>query len=141
MAEVLGIVASAIAVIQLSEKVGTLCIQYSKAVWNAKSDIKRLQDRVKTLNTTAKSVKRLLEGPDAAAFETVQELVDSLSGSLTLLKQLQDRLDSDKARKPMSLIGFRALKWPYARKEIQAVIASLENHEQTISHALQLDHM
>jgi hypothetical protein len=110
-------------------------------VWNAKSDIKRLKDHVKTLNTTAKSVKRLLEDPDAAAFETVQELVDSLSGSLTLLKQLQDRLDSDKARKPMSLIGVRALKWPYDRKEIEAVIASLENYEQTISHALQVDHM
>jgi hypothetical protein len=116
MAEMLGIAASAIAVIQLSEKVGTLCIQYSKAVWNAKSDIRCLQDRVKSLSVAAKGVQGLVEDPHAAAFETVQELVDSLRGSRSLLEQLQDQLDSNKARKPMSPFGIRALKWPYDKR-------------------------
>ncbi|KAH7116445.1 hypothetical protein EDB81DRAFT_819588 [Dactylonectria macrodidyma] len=51
MAEAVGLAISVIAIIDLSAKVATLCLQYSTAVRNAGDDITRLQRRLNDLST------------------------------------------------------------------------------------------
>ena len=63
MAEVFGVAASALAVIELSAKVATLCLQYSNDVKGARDDIARLQKEITNLQALSESVKGLLDGP------------------------------------------------------------------------------
>ncbi|KAF5658789.1 kinesin light chain [Fusarium circinatum] len=50
MAEAVGLAASIIAIVELSAKVGKLCVQYSTAAGSARADITRLQSRLKDLD-------------------------------------------------------------------------------------------
>ncbi|KAM0363087.1 hypothetical protein ACHAO7_011407 [Fusarium culmorum] len=63
MAEALGVASSVIAVIDLSVKVSSLCLQYSREVKNAKDDIEKLREEVATFQATAKELQTLVEGP------------------------------------------------------------------------------
>ncbi len=78
MAEGLGVAASAIAVIELSAKVASLCLKYSKAVKNAHSDIFRLETEVINLRTLSEAAKQLLEGPYKENLQATQQLRGTL---------------------------------------------------------------
>jgi hypothetical protein len=58
MAEALGLAASVIAVVQLSAKVASLCVEYYTNVKNARDDIIRLQREADGLKVTLKQVRR-----------------------------------------------------------------------------------
>ncbi|KAI8710446.1 hypothetical protein NCS52_01574800 [Fusarium sp. LHS14.1] len=117
MAETLGLAASVIAVIDLSAKVATLCLQYSTAVKNARADITCLQNRLDDLGVCLRGAQRLLHDPNDQALAMSRKLVDSLNGCMSELTQLQSRLDPGKARKAMRRFGLRALRWPFDSKE------------------------
>ncbi|KAK6703745.1 hypothetical protein SNK04_013680 [Fusarium graminearum] len=63
MAEALGVVASVIAVVDLSAKVFALCLRYSQEVKNAKDDIEKLREEVATFQATTEELQALIEGP------------------------------------------------------------------------------
>ncbi|SCO87692.1 uncharacterized protein FRV6_11819 [Fusarium oxysporum] len=123
MAEVVGLAASVIAVIDLSAKVATLCFQYSTAVGNARTDVAHLQSRLNDLDACLRGVHRVLHGPNNQALPISRELIDSLDGS----------------RKTMRRLGLRALKWPFDSKEVSGIVANLERYKQTIMLCLQVD--
>jgi hypothetical protein len=77
--EGVGAAASIIAVIELSAKVASLCVQYSSAVKNAIPDIKRLQGELEGLNTTLQGARELLESPNGKSLKTSQDLVGGLT--------------------------------------------------------------
>ncbi|EXK24528.1 hypothetical protein FOMG_18751 [Fusarium oxysporum f. sp. melonis 26406] len=139
MAEAVGLAASVIAIIDLSAKVATLCLQYSTAVGNAKADITRLQNRSDDLGVCLQGAQRLLRGPNNQALATSQKLIDSLDGCRSELIQVQNRLDPGKARQAMRRLGLRALKWPFDSKEVSGIIFNLEHYKQTIMLCLQVD--
>ncbi|KAH7464012.1 hypothetical protein FOMA001_g17831 [Fusarium oxysporum f. sp. matthiolae] len=139
MAEVIGLAASVIAIIDLSAKVATLCLQYSTAVGNARDDIVRLRRRLDNLVTTLQGVRHLLSDLNNPALATSRKLLDSVEGCTTELAKLQGRLDSGKARMAMRRFGLRAFKWPFDSKEVSGIISNLERHEQTITLSLQID--
>ena len=72
--EGLGAAASTIAVVELAAKVASLCLEYSFAVKNAKSDIERLRQYTDTLKATVEGAQRLLQGPYRTRLETSQTL-------------------------------------------------------------------
>ncbi|CVK85819.1 uncharacterized protein FMAN_06666 [Fusarium mangiferae] len=139
MAEAVGLVASIIAIVELSAKVGKLCVQYSTAAGNARADITRLQGRLKDLNVCLEAAQRLLDDPKNTAFATSRSLVNSLNACETELAEVWDRLDPGSARKAMRRFGLRALKWPFESKEISTVISNIEHYKQTITLCLQVD--
>lgn len=139
MAEAVGLAASIIAIVELSAKVGKLCVQYSSGAGNARADISRLQTRLKDLNICLEAAQRLLNDPKNTALATSRSLVDSLNACKTELVEVQDRLDPGSARKAMRRFGLRALKWPFESKEISTVISNLEHYKQTITLCLQVD--
>ncbi|KAG5760717.1 hypothetical protein H9Q72_011170 [Fusarium xylarioides] len=139
MAEVVGLAASIIAIIELSAKVGKLCVQYSTAAGNARADISRLQSRLKDLNVCLEAAQRLLNDPKNSKLATSRSLVDSLNSCRIELEEVQDKLDPGSARTAMRRFGLRALKWPFDSKETSAVVSNLEHYKQTITLCLQVD--
>jgi hypothetical protein len=137
--EGLGVAANIIAVVELSAKVASLCLDYSIAVKDAKKDITHLQTKVKELEEVAKDVQQLIDGPRGGKLSTSQKLEQAVLGCYTQLKAVEKRLDPGKGRKAMSRIGLRALKWPFESKEVDKIIRDLENCNATISLALQVD--
>lgn len=139
MAEAVGLAASIIAIVELSAKVGKLCVQYSTAAGNARADITRLQNRLKDLNVCLEAAQRLVDDPKNTKLATSRSLVDSLNACETELAEVQDRLHPGSARKAMRRFGLRALKWPFDSKEISTVVSNLERYKQTITLCLQVD--
>jgi hypothetical protein len=135
--------ASIIAAIDLSAKVASLCFQYYSAVKNAPSDVERLQGELETLKTTLRGAQRLLESPNGKRLQTSQGLrnglIDCFSQLMELRSRLEKKLSPGSARKAMSRIGFRALKWPFESKEIDSIINNLERYRDTLSAGLAVD--
>src|ERR1700753_3647942 len=108
--------ASVIAIIQITESAVSLCSRYFKAVKNAKHDIELLQEELGSLITILKAAQRVLEGPNGGRLPTSHRLRDGLSGCISKVSELEnklkEKLDPGKTGKAMSRFGFRALKWP-----------------------------
>ncbi len=74
MAEPLGLVASVIAVVELSAKVASLCFEYYTNVKKARNDIARLQREADGLKVIFIQVQSLLNGPDSAKLKASRTL-------------------------------------------------------------------
>ncbi|KAH7144249.1 hypothetical protein B0J13DRAFT_554855 [Dactylonectria estremocensis] len=139
MAEAVGLATSVIAIIELSVKVGTLCLDYSTSVNNARDDIARLRSRLEDLGRAVRGLQKLLGSPDAHALTTSRELLECVDNCALELGQLQSKLDPNKTRKSMRRFGFRALKWPFDTKDVNQILTSFERYERTITLSLQVD--
>jgi len=137
--EGLGVAANVIAVVDLSAKVATLCLQYSKEVASARADIQRLHSQVEHLGAALQATRRLVEGSKGRPLLTSHELIGSFRSCIADLERLEKRLGPNPARIAMRRFGVRALKWPFSSKEVDQLLASLERHEKTILLGLQID--
>ncbi|CAJ0546948.1 Ff.00g015750.m01.CDS01 [Fusarium sp. VM40] len=135
MAEIVGLTASIIAIVELSAKLAT----YSNEVGSARGDISRLQSQLGSLDISLKAAQRLINEPKNHALATSRSLIDSLNKCQAELARVQDKLDPSSARKAIRRFGFRALKWPFDSKEVSELINSLEQYKQTITLCLQVD--
>jgi len=135
----LGVAASVIAVVELSAKIASLCVQYSLAVKHAKSDIERLRGEIDSVTELLRGVERLLGGPNKAQLSTSQTLHNTLKDCFSELTRLEEKLSLGKRQKALSRFGVRTLKWPLESKEVNKVIDNLERYKQTVSLALQVD--
>jgi uncharacterized protein YaaN involved in tellurite resistance len=131
--------ANVIAVIELSAKVASACLEYSHAVKNAAKDVDRLQSEVKSLQDVLQNVKQLLDGFNGAKLSASLGLSKEIDGCRSELSALDQRLNPRKSRKAMSRGGIRALKWPFESKAVYDIIDRLERRKQSISLALQVD--
>ncbi|EXL39519.1 hypothetical protein FOCG_17876 [Fusarium oxysporum f. sp. radicis-lycopersici 26381] len=141
MAEALGIASSVIAVVDLSAKVLSLCLQYSREVKNAKDDIDRLHNEVAVFQNTTEKLKALLKEPRGRELKASQQLLSSIEDAHSTLEQLKHRLRPSTHRKAMSRFGARAFKWPFESKDIEGAIQNLERCRGSISSALNIDQM
>jgi hypothetical protein len=139
----LGSAASVVAVIDLSAKVASLCFQYYSAVKNAKSDIERLHGGLGRLNITLEGVRELLESPNGARLLTSQRLWDGLCGCSSQLTELETKLEKElnpgTVGRMMSRLGAPALKWPFESKDVERIIKTIEQFQDTVSAALTID--
>jgi hypothetical protein len=131
--------ASVIAVIDISAKITAICYQYSIAVKDAKDDIERVQRKAGDIAHALEKLKQLLDSQDKTRLSSTHGLLDSLNQCLRELGGIKVKLDPGKARKTMSRIGFRALKWPFTSKQVDKIVSTLEGYEQTFNLALQVD--
>lgn len=137
--EALGIATNILAIIELSAKVASVCLQYSKGVKNARADIDRLFTEVNNLENVAKSFHELLESSHADKLKISQQLFVTIENSRSHLQELEQKLHSKTARKAMSRLGVRALKFPFQSKDIEKILKDISACTQTISLALQVD--
>ncbi|KAL9566564.1 hypothetical protein ACKAV7_009479 [Fusarium commune] len=139
MAEALGVVSSVIAVVDLSAKVFSLCLQYSREVKNAKDDIKRLRVEVATFQVTTKKLQILVEGPRGKELSASQQLKSAIEDGRSRLEKLEQQLQPPTHRKVMSRFGARAFKWPFECKDVEGTIQNLVRCRENISLALNID--
>ncbi|KAH7110462.1 hypothetical protein EDB81DRAFT_371295 [Dactylonectria macrodidyma] len=137
--EALSVVASLLAVVRSSTKAASLCFHYSKDVKNAKDDIDRLQLEATNLKKASESVQLLLKGPNGARLEVSQELLVAARNSIPQLRELEQVLNPGTARKAMSRVGIRALKWPFQSKDVEKIAQGLGRCTHAISLGLQVD--
>ncbi|KAH6988809.1 hypothetical protein BKA56DRAFT_245826 [Ilyonectria sp. MPI-CAGE-AT-0026] len=137
--EVLGIAANVIAVVDISIKVASLCVQYARDVKMAAADIERLKIEVTNLQRVTEAVQGLLNNPSSAKLDESQRLENNLNHSRLLLETLELRLTPRTSRKAMSKIGLRALKWPFQRKEVDDLVETLRRQAETIDRTLQVE--
>jgi hypothetical protein len=133
--------ASVITLIELSAKIASTCVQYSCALRDAANETGRLHKEVKSLHDVLEQVRQLLNGRHAAKLSASQAMNDAIKDSETELYNLDQRLAPSKLRKIMSLVSSRALKWPFRAAEMDKFLVHLERCKQSISLALQVDHM
>lgn len=124
MAE-LDLVACVIAVVDLSAKIASTCVQYSRDVKDSKADIGRFKQEVESVDNLLRHAKALLEGADKTSLSTLDELKNALAECETQLQQLNRALDPGNRWKGMSKIEVRALEWPFKSREVDKAISSL----------------
>ncbi|KAM0363089.1 hypothetical protein ACHAO7_011405 [Fusarium culmorum] len=139
MAEALGVASSIIAVVDLSAKVFSLCLQYSREVKNAKGDIERLSKEVAAFQDTTKELEALVEGPRGKELSASQQLKSALEDGRSRLEKLEQQLQPPTHRKVMSRFGARAFKWPFECKDVEGTIQNLVRCRDNISLALNID--
>lgn len=137
--EALGVASSVIAVVELTAKILSLCLQYSKEVKHATNNINQLRSHVNDLNLASASLHQLLNGPNASSFSISQQLQGAIGDSLMQLRRLHKKLRPKTASQALSRFGLRSLQWPLQSKDLEKTMQSLRQHTQTISFALQID--
>src|SRR4051794_36117529 len=118
--------ASIAALVDLSVKVASLCLDYATAVQNAKGDIKRLQTKVEGLGKVVRDVQRQIDGDQGGELSTSQNLKRTFLDCYAQIESIRKKLDPGKGRKTMRRFGFRALKWPFESREVDKIICDLE---------------
>jgi hypothetical protein len=113
--------ASVIAVIQVTGSLVKLCGGFIQEVKDARDEIFELQRSIAGLQWTVQELQKILQGNDGKALPT-SRLVINITDCLSYLHAFQARLDPGKGKKLMRKVGFRALKWPLKRAEVEGVI-------------------
>ncbi|KAK4249360.1 hypothetical protein C7999DRAFT_39481 [Corynascus novoguineensis] len=141
--EGLGAAASTIAVVELAAKIASLCLKYSAAVMNAKTDIERLQQCTASLKTIVEGAQALLHSPHGTRLQTSQKLREALNNTYLQLgdiaAKLEAKLYEGRRAKFKRFFGLQALKWPFESNDVDKIIATLEREMASFSTALQVD--
>ncbi|KAJ3491271.1 hypothetical protein NLG97_g5627 [Lecanicillium saksenae] len=137
--EAVGVASSLIAVIDLTAKVGALCLQYAKEVKHAKDTIHQLRTNVDSLQVASKGLYELLNCPAGAQLKVTRQLRSAIDDSQRQVQRLHDELRPRTAREAMSRLGLRSLKWPFEKSQVENSVRELDRYTQTISLALQID--
>ncbi|EPE06550.1 nacht and ankyrin domain protein [Ophiostoma piceae UAMH 11346] len=130
--------ASIIAVVQITERVLTLCHEYIKGVKNAAVEIQNTESELKTLQSILKRATELYTGPHKDKLEIPQSLVTALAACLSDIDKIKVKLEGDSKPARLSRI-FQQLKWPMRRKEFEEFILVLQKHQANVSANLGID--
>lgn len=131
--------AGVIAVIQLTGSLVKLCGGYIQEMKGARDEIFTLQRAIAGLQGTLQDLQKFLQSNDGKALPTSSRLVSNIADCLSDLRALEARLDPGKGKKLMSKAGFRVLKWPLKRTEVDGVTQNLERYKSSFLLSLQVD--
>lgn len=145
MAEVLGIVSSVIAIIQLTASVTNLCFGYMSTVKGASKDVADLMNELyalrgvfEYLNIHLKSTTQVQNPSPNNSRESTIQLLDLPNGPLKRCYNLLRELETELTDRPR--LG-RHLIWPFREKEILKYIARLERDKSLFGLVMHGDHM
>ena len=135
---------SVLAVLQISGEVYSLCRTYYLEVKEARTDIKRLQEEVTSLESILTRVVDLLYAPnlnELAIFGLLNQAEGPVQQCKAQLKDLVAKLEDRMGKDKMRQFGLRALKWPFSSKEVDKCLVVIGRHKATFELALTADHM
>ncbi|KAL8725583.1 MAG: hypothetical protein Q9181_006365 [Wetmoreana brouardii] len=131
---------TAIAIGQVSAKVLSIIWKYYSDVKDAKGNIHSLANELQDLHDVTLKVQGLLQNqPADVNMTTSVTLARTLEQTLLDIKDLEHKLDPGTGDKLMKRVGRRALKWPFAKKDVDEWIAKLQRFKSTLSLALNAD--
>ncbi|KAF3313735.1 hypothetical protein TWF173_005807 [Orbilia oligospora] len=164
--EVVGGVASVIAIVDLAGKIAKICAGYIGEVREYEAEVKALTDRVQCLQKVLQQLDDLLKEPHQGKLTSSKELQNNLIACKDELQSLKNRIEkvppaptgaagpsNNRPKKPrkfidslkkavkgetLSNIG-RVLIWPIEKADVNKIISRLEGIENAIQFALQVD--
>lgn len=141
MAELIGLVASILGVIQLTAQVTELTYGYISGVKRASEDMQMLANELTTLGKVLGAIKDYLDiNPQHS--ETALAQLQGSNGPLRGCRRLLELLQAKLAPKEGKLNKFiDSLKWPLKDVETQGYISQFERHKTLFNLALSVDHM
>lgn len=131
--------ASVIAVIQLTAALGKICGAYILEVKDARDDIITLQRAITALRGTLQDLQIFLQSHNDKTLPTSSRLLSNIAECLSDLQALEVKIDPGRKKKQMRKLGFRALKWPLKRTEVEGVVQNLERYKSSFTLSLQVD--
>lgn len=138
--ETLGAAANVIAVVDLTFKVGQLCVEHYQGVNNAADEIQRVHNQVLDLGKAVGGVQKLLACiPCDKRLEMSNQFTTPINDAKLQLERLELGLQLKPSRKFFASINTHFLKWPFQRKDVDRIVEDLERCKQTMMLALQVD--
>ena len=142
MAEPLSLVASLIAVVQISGSVISCCYEYRKTVKNAPKDLVKVINEVAGLRNVVERLVTLIDDEKVASHKYLSTLADyaSANGPLELCQQDLESLRV-KLEQPVNewkALG-RRLTWPLYEKDATKILASIYRTKSLLETALMVD--
>ncbi|KAF3914547.1 hypothetical protein ABW20_dc0104170 [Dactylellina cionopaga] len=136
--EVIGGVASVVALVEVAGKIGLLCGKYIVEVRDAKDDAKRVMAEAEIFGGLMNQVEDMLNGQFGSKLQASQ----ALKGALRDSKREDEKLKKPSLLRKMTR-GLKSedLKWPFKKKYVEAVIENLRAQKTTITLALQIDNV
>lgn len=142
MAEPLGILASLIAVVQISSKVISICYAYRSGVKKAPRDLTRITSDVTSLRDIIEQLIRIVD-EDSSSKNSRLHTIQTLNEPGGPLIRLQYELKTLEAKlKPASgwnAVG-QALMWPLREGDVNNTLSFIERVKSTLSLSLLTDH-
>jgi hypothetical protein len=140
MAEILGIIGSAIAIVQIGGSIISFCNNFRHALGPPPKEASLLKSDIEALRDTIEDLVKVLgrSDPSQPQFGALQRLGEK-DGTLHCCKadlnELNTRLKSTKLKEKV----WQSIKWPMTDKEIYKEITRLNNYKNTIALALLRD--
>ncbi|KAL2676526.1 hypothetical protein Neosp_010287 [[Neocosmospora] mangrovei] len=126
------------AIIDLSEQVATLCLEFSAADKNS-SDIAKLQSCIKALGTALKSTQKVVESHSSQNLVVSQETLDVIDSCRKSVSTIKSSLEKNIGKNVPRRFGVRSLKWPWNSDQVDTLILKLDRYEQVITLGLEPD--
>jgi len=138
----LSILASLIAVAQVSGSIVSLCYEYRNGLQTASKDMNRLVTEVKSLRDVLENLIGLVDQDQSThkLLEAVEKLTQKngiVDDCKVMLEDLEMRLRPAKGWQKLS----QKLMWPIKEQDVMKSVASIERFKATISLAISKDHM
>jgi hypothetical protein len=146
MAEPVSVVASVIAIIQISSKVISLCYSYQSRVTTAPRDLRSITQELQDLITVLQRLQEIsqkLEDPNSQSIDRLEalSLLNSQDGPFprcqTELRALEAKLEPKTGIKAVG----QALLWPLKEKDIRKAIERIAGFRALLTIALDADQM
>ncbi|KAK6354376.1 hypothetical protein TWF730_008784 [Orbilia blumenaviensis] len=139
--EGLGAAASVIAVIDISAKLLGALGNYLKGVKDAREDIERLTEQVKSLQAVLENIKILVDGKDETTIPGIQSLKDSLAQCKIQVEGLSEKLPVPDQKKSFFGLRTKHLKWPFKKTQVKEILDALESYKTTLSNSLAVNNL
>ncbi|KAL8881944.1 MAG: hypothetical protein Q9198_000961 [Flavoplaca austrocitrina] len=128
---------TAFAVVTLTTKVVSILGKYYKNVAGAQSDIELLTNELESSHNLMKRFQTLADS--TSKLPAAASLNPNIEKALSELKMLQRKLYPGVGDKAMRRLGKHALKWPFAKGEIEQWVTRFQKLKDTASLALNID--
>ncbi|KAK6527606.1 hypothetical protein TWF694_004590 [Orbilia ellipsospora] len=151
--EVMGGLASVIAIVEVAGKIGLLCAKYINGVRGAKDEAGRIMKEAQVLGDLLNETQDILNGPFGNKLKASQALKEVLCESKKVLENLQKELEQgvmqggtlnkkpNLLRKITKVTTNETLKWPFKKKDVEKIVGNLRALQTTINLALQIDNL
>ena len=140
--EVVAAVSSVVALVQLTDRIVTLCGKYASGIKNAPADIQGLSNEVTALRSVLKRVDELNNSSAGSVHTSISdthELEKRIKDCETILSEIERKLNPGQRQSMIRRLGRRTLKWPFEAEEVAKLMHSLESHKSALLIILHTD--
>jgi hypothetical protein len=146
MAELLGLCASIIAVVQIADRVAKLCKDYIGGVKDCPSNLRAIEVEVSSLSILLKELEQEIKsGSNASALLcSLKDANGPIEGCRIATSELEKLFPSEEVRVDMkrkkkrrtAKLSLAALAWPFREEKARTLLCQLMQHKATISLAI-----